>query len=268
MIYVDHSANVAGMESMGDRLRAARIAAKYSSATKAAESLGVSVSTYRAHENGQNEFGPEEADRYARKFGTTAAHLLTGQPSPNRPSLVKSFDPDTNDGERHDTNGAKNGSARGGERTGGADIPEIDVRAGMGAGGLVVEHSSDNPDIRFAPEVIRDYWRLPSSTVSQLNVAAGNIVALPSFGDSMEPTIKDGDAVFVDISHRLPSPPGIFALADEFGGVVIKRLEVVSRPNAEHVEVSVSSDNPRHTTRTLLLEEIHIIGRYIGRFTR
>lgn len=63
---------------MGDRLRAARIAAKFTSATKAADALGVSASTYRAHENGQNEFGPEEAERYARKFGTTAAHLLTG----------------------------------------------------------------------------------------------------------------------------------------------------------------------------------------------
>ena len=66
------------METMGDRLRAARMQ-KYASANKAAEALGIPASTYRAHENGQNEFSPEEAERYARKFGSSAAFLLTGE---------------------------------------------------------------------------------------------------------------------------------------------------------------------------------------------
>lgn len=66
---------------MGERLRAARENAGYSSAQKAAEAIGISASTFRAHENGQNEFGPVEAERYARRFGTTAAHLLTGTPA-------------------------------------------------------------------------------------------------------------------------------------------------------------------------------------------
>lgn len=69
------------MSEMGERLRAARIAAKFSSAAAAAKALGISESTYRAHENGQNDFGPDEAAVYARKFKTNAAFLLTGEAS-------------------------------------------------------------------------------------------------------------------------------------------------------------------------------------------
>lgn len=83
----------------------------------------------------------------------------------------------------------------------------------------------------------------------------------------MTPTIEDGDVIFVDTRHRVPSPPGIYALADEFGGVVVKRLEVTSRPGDEMIRVQISSDNPRHSTRELTLDEIQIVGRYIGRFT-
>jgi transcriptional regulator with XRE-family HTH domain len=86
-------------KSMGERLKAAREAANYPSATKAAEALGIGLSTYRAHENGQNEFGPEIADRYAKKFGTTAGYLLTGEgprkvERPGPRMVVTSFDPD------------------------------------------------------------------------------------------------------------------------------------------------------------------------------
>lgn len=81
MIYVGRSVNVACMQTMGDRLRDARIKARFESAAKAAEALGVRASTYRAHENGQNEFSPDEAEHYARKFGSSAAFLLTGETS-------------------------------------------------------------------------------------------------------------------------------------------------------------------------------------------
>lgn len=146
-------------------------------------------------------------------------------------------------------------------------IPEIDLVAGLGGGGLAAIEQTSRNGITFAKEVVRDHWRLPDWMLSRLNVKSGHVAAFPCQGDSMTPTIGDGDVVFVDTRHRVPSPPGLYALADEFGGVVVKRLEVTSRPADENVTVSVSSDNPRHMTRELNLSEIHIIGRYIGRFT-
>lgn len=64
---------------MGERLRQAR-KAKYKSGRAAALAMGVPFSTYAAHENGQNEFDTEAAQRYARRFGVSAAWLLTGEP--------------------------------------------------------------------------------------------------------------------------------------------------------------------------------------------
>lgn len=88
MISVTCFANVGHMESMGDRLRKSRVAAGFPSATKAAEAIGAGISTYRAHENGQNNFSPEEAERYAKRFGVTAAFLLTGAVDKLRPRSI------------------------------------------------------------------------------------------------------------------------------------------------------------------------------------
>lgn len=62
--------------SMGDRLRHAREAAGYKTATAAVEHFNWPNSTYRAHENGQNNFSPAVAKIYANAYGVSAAWLL------------------------------------------------------------------------------------------------------------------------------------------------------------------------------------------------
>jgi hypothetical protein len=65
----------------GRRLRAAR-KTRFRSARAAALDLGIPISTSGAHERAQlsggRDFGPEEAKRYARRFGVTPEWLLTG----------------------------------------------------------------------------------------------------------------------------------------------------------------------------------------------
>lgn len=70
------------MEHRAERLRQARIRAGYTSAAKAADALGIRASTYRAHENGQNNFDTEEAGRYARFFKCDVGWLLIGEGTP------------------------------------------------------------------------------------------------------------------------------------------------------------------------------------------
>lgn len=147
------------------------------------------------------------------------------------------------------------------------DIPEIELIVGLGGGGLSIMENTSKNGITFHKEVVRDHWRLPEWMLIRMGVSAHHVAAFPSRGDSMLPTIEDGDVLFIDTRHRVPSPPGIYALADEFGGVVVKRLEVTSSPGDEIITVQISSDNPRHLTRVLTLDEIQIVGRYIGRFT-
>jgi phage repressor protein C with HTH and peptisase S24 domain len=170
-------------------------------------------------------------------------------------SVIDSFDPDATV-----VHFAGHGAAA-------KDIPEIDLVAGLGGGGLAASEVTTQNGITFHQEVVRDHWRLPDWTLNRMNVRPQHVAAFPAQGDSMDPTIGDGDVVFIDTRHRVPSPPGIYALADQWGGVVVKRLEVTSRPGDEVVTVRVSSDNPKHNPSEFTLDEIQIIGRYIGRFT-
>jgi len=148
-------------------------------------------------------------------------------------------------------------------------IPEVLVTGGLGPGTLsIVTQEAGSNGHTYAAEELRDWWRLPPWLLrSQLNAKASSVACFPVAGDSMMPTIRNGDVVFVDITHRRPSPPGVYALADAFGGVEVKRLEVVSVIGEEPIRVLVQSDNPRHTPRERVLEEISIVGRVIGRFT-
>jgi len=146
-------------------------------------------------------------------------------------------------------------------------IDEVDVHAGMGGGGLsIIENTTEN-GFQFAAEAIRDHWRLPDYVLNRFNARPQHIKAFQADGDSMLPTIVGGDVVFADTRHRVPSPPGVYVLADQFGGVVVKRLEVISRPSEDPVQVRIISDNPRHSPQELTLDEINIIGKYVGRFT-
>jgi phage repressor protein C with HTH and peptisase S24 domain len=146
-------------------------------------------------------------------------------------------------------------------------IDQIDVTAGLGGGGLSIVEATAVNGITFHKEAVSDYWRMPASVMARLGVQPRYVKAFPAQGDSMEPTIEDGDVVFADTRHRVPSPPGVYVLADQFGGVIVKRLEVISRPGDETINVRISSDNPKHRDQELTLDEIEIIGRYVGRFT-
>lgn len=77
------------MDTMGERLRAARIAAGFDSATAAAAFHGWTPSTYTAHENGQNGFKVKQAVVYARAFKVSPEWLQFGAnpPPPDAQSI-------------------------------------------------------------------------------------------------------------------------------------------------------------------------------------
>jgi transcriptional regulator with XRE-family HTH domain len=64
---------------MNFRLRQARQAAGFRSARAAATRFGWTPSTYASHENGQNNYRVETAEKYALAFGTRAVWLLHGE---------------------------------------------------------------------------------------------------------------------------------------------------------------------------------------------
>lgn len=147
--------------------------------------------------------------------------------------------------------------------------PQLDVTAGMGAGGftLVADGVPGVSGMTFGAEYVSGYWSLPPAILSAMAGArAKDVVFIPVQGDSMFPTLNEGDVVVVDTRHRWPSPDGIYALTDAFGGIVVKRLEVTSRPGDENPTVDVISDNPRHPRKTWPIEELRVVGRVVRKF--
>jgi transcriptional regulator with XRE-family HTH domain len=67
------------MDTMGKRLKWAREQAGFRSASAAAKRQHWKNSTYLAHENGQNDFDAETAERYGAAFNVDPGWLLTGR---------------------------------------------------------------------------------------------------------------------------------------------------------------------------------------------
>lgn len=229
-------------EDMGARLKEARIKAGYKYASEAARALGVGETTYRAHENGANNFNAEEAKKYARKFDTSAQKLIFGN-------------------ELNVSTGARVSSGASNDNTN--LIPHLAVMAGMGGGGVAEHVNTSENGITFQKDAIRDHWKVPDFVLDRMGVSRKNLFVLTGNGDSMLDTIHDKDAVFIDSSVRSPSQDGIYAIGDPFYGVIVKRLTYIGVIDDEPT-FRISSDNKDHPSKEEKLSQIDVYGRFCG----
>ena len=176
MIYVDEFNNVRSMrKEMGQRLKDARIRAGFTSAAAAAEAMKIPQSTYRAHENGQNEFNIEDAQRYAAFFKESDVYLLTG-----KQALING---DLSTPKIMDS---PNAVLRGNVRNEGQSIP-VFGRAVGGVDGEFEMNGSLMGHIPAPPHIA--------------NVKKAYAVSIS--GDSMSPRFEDGEICFVDPDRRV-----------------------------------------------------------------
>lgn len=128
-------------------------------------------------------------------------------------------------------------------------IEFANARPSMG-GGAVVDASD---------QTARRAYHFRRSWIRQsLKASPSQLRIMHVEGDSMAPTLLDGDTVLVDMTRRSPIPPGIFVLDDGLG-LVAKRLEHI--PNSEPPAVRVISDNKHYSPYERTADEIHIVGR-------
>jgi cyanate lyase len=126
-----------------------------------------------------------------------------------------------------------------------ATIDMVDVTACCGDG------------IENLPEKVCGHWRLP--LVDFKSIVPGdpkNIKMMRAQGDSMTPTINDGDFVWVDISNNFISSDGIY-LIKTYTGISIKRLH--SGLNS----ISIICDNSIYDKEIAQMGEVQIIGRVV-----
>jgi phage repressor protein C with HTH and peptisase S24 domain len=111
--------------------------------------------------------------------------------------------------------------------------PMFDVQASAGMGSEVIA------------EDVEDYFAFNKSFLSrQLNVSGEELVFVTISGDSMLPTLHDGDRVLVDMSQKTVSHEGLYLLQSE-NGLMAKRLSDYQG------SLRVVSDNPEFESRTI-----------------
>lgn len=101
-------------------------------------------------------------------------------------------------------------------------------------------------------------WVMPQEEFHSITFAhPDNIKMIRVSGDSMQPTLKGGDWVLVDVTRNTPDSDGMFLIRTS-GGLAVKRLQAGLTD-----EIIVKSDNPAYDNLTAKVGEIKIIGKVI-----
>ncbi|HEX4104920.1 MAG TPA: LexA family transcriptional regulator [Rhizomicrobium sp.] len=232
------------------RLRAAREAAGFKSASDAAQRFRWRASTYMAHENGQNGIrAPEPALTYARVYGVDLNWLLTGiGPGPAKAQAAQR-------GERQRSSRA----SRGPHETGAAPANAI----------YSAERWPRDLRVLGMAECGPDGWSLWNGEVIEMTSRPPNLAgaalayAVYVVGDSMEPRYHSGELVYVHPGR--PVDVGAYVLVQvrprhdgDAPRAVVKRLV---RRSA--TKVTLEQFNPKKTIE-LKSSDIISIHRVVG----
>ena len=129
-------------------------------------------------------------------------------------------------------------------------VPAINVRASAGPGAWNDDFEEEADTWLFADPLIRHEFRARPEDLRMITVD----------GDSMEPVLSSGDRILIDVSLKVPVPPGIFVIWDGMG-LVAKRIEHL--PHSEPPRVVLKSLNPDYDSYERLAEEIQVVGRAV-----
>ena len=124
-------------------------------------------------------------------------------------------------------------------------VPRYDIRASAGRGALVI---SEDVAEQFA--VGREWLRRNLPPWAPNNAVVG---ILEGSGDSMEPTIRDGDLIMVvqDVDWSIVERGGIFVFSLDGDRLLLKRLHVMMSG-----DLQIISDNPAYPVEAIPFADI------------
>ena len=210
---------------VGTRLR--EVEKRFKNRAAAAEAAGVAKSTLQNWVEGKTDPSFEGLVRLSDAAGVSVEWLATGHSPSER--VLPSLDPDF------------------------VMIPRYEVETSAGPGALMAE------------ENVVDYMAFQAGWVRHvLHADPQRLALITAVGDSMEPTIRAGDLLLVDIGINQVVDDAIYVIAMD-DHLVVKRLQRFFGG-----AVSVKSDNPTYAEQTLTAENLsqaYIAGRvrWIGR---
>ena len=121
------------------------------------------------------------------------------------------------------------------------------------AGGGAINYDEESEYIRIDARILEKLNYTPNDSK---HLEAVNVI-----GESMEPTLKDGNVVFVDKEKRDIQKGGIYLLLTE-NGLFIKRVQYRVDGSCD-----IISDNPVYPVERLPYGSFEIIGKVIGVFS-
>lgn len=108
-------------------------------------------------------------------------------------------------------------------------------------------------------EANEEYLNMDQETLVRLGaLKPQNIEAINVMGDSMEPTLNDGNIVFIDKTLTEINRGGIFVVATP-GGLFIKRVQLKTDGM-----IDLISDNDAYLPESLRAEDIKVVGKVVG----
>jgi len=127
-------------------------------------------------------------------------------------------------------------------------VPTYDVSAAAGEG-IVIDREHETGRLAFRHDWLHGVTSAPPERLAVITVR----------GDSMYPTLADGDAILVDLTQRQPSRDGIYVI--RFGDVLlVKRLHI----DPVRRRVTISCDNENYPPLAPVApEDIDVAGRVI-----
>lgn len=219
--------------AQGERLKKARVAAGYANAADFAKLMKIHPTTYRAYEAGQNGFA-KLAYRFADKLDVPVKWLLEGGPDQRR-----AVEPQGDDLEQT------------AKELGLALVPQLELGYSMGGGSIFTDYRHTGV-VPFQRDWLRGLMR---GGFGDLFVARGE-------GDSMQPTMLDGDIVLIDTAQKdITQQDRIWAIS--YGDLgMIKRVRRL--PGGTY---RILSDNSAVEPFDAADGEMYVVGRviWIGR---
>ena len=128
---------------------------------------------------------------------------------------------------------------------GGVPVRRLDVRVSAGPGAL------------SETEAVRGVAHFPAELIASLGLAGRPLSMVVARGDSMLPTIADGDEVLVDGSDRRPGARAAIYVLRRDGTLAVKRLRLARGA------VEIVSDNPAYPAERVPAEAVEVIGRVV-----
>lgn len=245
------------MDTLGKRLAAQRESLNLSQG-ELARIVGMKQQGIQSIEGGEVQ-RPRKLLEIARALKVSEDWLLFGGETVHRVPAGQEFEPDPDFVEDETRSHAAQRSQRRNLQPG--EVIEREVTAGLGIGGDVGTIMVDG----IVQENVRAIWRLPPEMIrAELQSRETDLDFITVEGDSMAPTLAPGDRVLVNRAMARPGD-GVFVIHDGLGPSV-KRLEVLT--GTSPLRIAIISDNPHHTAKEILAEDLAVIGRVIGRFSR